>query len=60
MKMRITDEEIKRISSSNIYKRGLEYLKKGRIHIKTRDDSGITAMADGENVYSVRIDFDGE
>ena len=58
--MRITDEEIKRISSSNIYKRGLEYLKKGRIHIKTRDDSGITAMADGENVYSVRIDFDGD
>lgn len=58
--MRITDSEIERIASSNIYRRGLEYLKKGRIHIKTREESGITAIADGENVYSVRIDFDGD
>lgn len=60
LNMRITEEEIKRISSANIYKRGLEYLKKGRIHIKTREENGITAMADGDNVYSIRIDFDGE
>lgn len=58
--MRITDSEIERISSSNIYRRGLEYLKKGRIHIKTREENGITAIADGENVYSIRIDFDGD
>lgn len=58
--MKITDSEIERISSANIYKRGLEYLKKGRIHIKTREENGITAIADGENVYSIRIDFDGD
>lgn len=58
--MMINEDEIKRISSLNIYKRGLEYLKKGRIHIKTREESGITAIADGENVYSIRINFDGD
>ncbi len=58
--MNITDEEIKRICSANIYKRGLEYLKKGRIHIKTREENGVTAIADGENVYSIRIDFEND
>ncbi len=55
--MNITDEAIREICSQNIYKRGIEYLKKGRIHIKTREETGITAIADGESVYSVRIDF---
>ena len=58
--MNITDEKIQKICSQNIYKRGIDYLKKGRIHIKTREETGITAVADGESVYSIRIDFDGD
>ncbi len=58
--MNITDEKIQKICSQNIYKRGIDYLKKGRIHIKTREENGITAVADGESVYSIRIDFDGD
>lgn len=57
--MRITDNEIRRICSATIYKRGLEYYKEGRVHLKTRTPEEITATVDGSRRYSVHIKFDG-
>ena len=58
--MKITDDEIKRVCSPTIYKRGLEYYKDGRVHIKSREENSITALVDGEDVYNIRINFDGD
>ena len=58
--MKITEEMIKKISSGSIYKRGLEYFKDGRVHIKLREENTITASVDGEEIYNVRIDVLGE
>ena len=58
--MKITDNEIKRVCSAAIYKRSLEYFKDGRVHIKSREESAITALVDGEGIYNVRINFDGD
>lgn len=58
--MKITDEEIKRVCSPTIYKRGMEYYKDGRVHIKSREENAITALVDGEEIYNIRINFDGD
>ena len=58
--MKISEQEIKRIASPTIYKRGLEYYKDGRVHIKSREEQKIVALVDGEDIYSVSINFDGE
>ncbi len=58
--MKITEEEIKRISSATIYRRGVEYLKEGRVHIKTRGENEIVSIVDGEEVYNVSIHFSQE
>ena len=56
--MKITENEIKRISSPTIYKRGMEYFKQGRVHLKSRNSERITAAVDGSEVYNVCINFD--
>ncbi len=58
--MKITEEEIKRISSATIYRRGLEYFKEGRVHLSVRDENEIVALVDGEEVYNVNVRFDDD
>lgn len=53
--MELTDKTIKSLCSSTIYKRGTEYFKQGRVHIKTRDEDKLTAVVDGDAVYNVQI-----
>lgn len=55
--MQITDNEIKEICSPTIYKRGLEYFKEGRVHLRSRKEDSISAAVDGEDSYSVHITF---
>ncbi|MDY3928345.1 MAG: DEAD/DEAH box helicase [Clostridia bacterium] len=55
--MKITDDMIKSICSPTIYKRGMEYFKDGRVHIKSREESAITAIVDDEEIYNIRINF---
>lgn len=56
--MKITEEEIKRISSATIYRRGLEYYREGRVHLRVRDEHEIVSVVDGEEIYNVGIHFD--
>ncbi len=58
--MKITEEEIKRISSAAIYRRGLEYYKEGRVHLYVRDKNEIVSVIDGEEVYNVSIHLDDD
>ncbi len=53
--MEITDKLIKSLCSSTIYKRGLEYFRQGRVHIKVREQNLLTSVVDGEEVYNVRV-----
>lgn len=55
--MKITDSMIKRSCSASIYRRGIEYFREGRIHLRKRSDSLITAVADGEHLYNVSVKF---
>lgn len=52
--MKITEDMIKKSCSATIYKRGLEYFKEGRVHLRKREDHLITAVVDGEELYSVQ------
>lgn len=58
--MKITENEIRRICSPTIYKRGLEYFKQGRVHLTSRNVDRITATVDGSEVYSVCVNFSGD
>ncbi len=53
--MRITDDLIKSICSQAIYKRGTEYFREGRVHIKSMDENTIRAVVDGAQIYNVSI-----
>lgn len=53
--MKITEEEIKRISSAAIYRRGVEYYREGRVHLRVRDEKELVAVVDGEEIYNVGI-----
>ncbi len=53
--MELTEKIIKSMCSSTIYKRGVEYFKQGRVHIKVRDEDKITAVVDGDAVYNVQV-----
>ena len=55
--MKIEENEIKRICSPVIYKRGVDYYKEGRVHIKLRENNHIGAIVDGEELYNVRINI---
>lgn len=58
--MKILEEEIKRISSATIYRRGLEYFKEGRVHLYVRDDNELAAVVDDEEVYNVCVHLNDE
>lgn len=59
IKVKITDELIKKHCSATIYKRGLEYLREGRVHLRKRSDDMISAVVDGTELYNVQIKFSG-
>lgn len=56
--MEITNEMIRKLCSETMYRRGNEYFQQGRVHINKRSDEGISAIVDGESVYTVRIMFE--
>lgn len=55
--MQITDAMIRSICSDTIYQRGLEYFSQGRVHLRRRDEKQLTAVIDGERLYTVQILF---
>lgn len=55
--MKQLELQLKKLCSSSIYKRGVEYFNQGRAHIKTRDAHSFTALVDGEALYSVKLGF---
>lgn len=55
--MRITDDMIKKICSATMYRRGVEYLREGRVHLRKRADNMINAIVDGEGIYNIQVRF---
>lgn len=55
--MKITEQLIKKSCSATMYKRGVEYFKEGRVHLRKREDKLISALVDGEDLYRVRVKF---
>lgn len=55
--MHITDDMIKGLCSDMVYRRGEEYFRDGRVHIKKRSETEISAAVDGEGLYNVYITF---
>ncbi|MCI5604928.1 MAG: DEAD/DEAH box helicase [Clostridia bacterium] len=58
--MGITEQLIKKSCSSTIYKRGMEYFREGRVHLRKREDKLITAVVDGDELYNVQIKLDDD
>lgn len=58
--MKISDKEIQRVCSPVILKRGTEFYQDGRVHIKSREENSISAVVDDDEIYSIKIDFDGD
>ena len=56
--MDITEQLIKKSCSSTIYKRGTEYFREGRVHLRKREDNLITAIVDGDELYNVQVKLD--
>lgn len=56
--MKITDNDIKKICSSGIYKSGMDYFKEGRVHIRVRAEDKLVAAVDSDRLYNVHIGFD--
>ena len=52
------EQEIKKLCSSAIHKRGTEYFRSGRVHIKNRENQGFTAVVDDDGIYNVRVACD--
>ena len=46
--MKISDSMIKNLCSSMIYKRGMEYFRDGRVHMRRRAENELTAVVDGD------------
>lgn len=53
--MNITEDMIKAISSPIIYKRGVEYYREGRVHIRSIDETSVKAVADDNEIYNVSV-----
>ena len=51
---------VKKMCSPAIYKRGIDYLNQGRVHIKTRDVGSFSAVVDGERLYNVSVKHDSD
>lgn len=58
--MKITDAMIKGLCSDMVYRRGCEYFTEGRVHIKKRSESQLSAVVDGEGIYNVFITFEND
>jgi superfamily II DNA or RNA helicase len=58
--MKITDQLIKKSCSATIYKRGMEYFREGRVHLRKREEKLITAVVDGDELYNVQIKLDDD
>ncbi len=58
--MKISENDIKKICSSGIYKSGVDYFKEGRVHIRVRDKKSIVASVDSDKQYNVHIGFDDD
>ena len=56
--MHITDDMIKKLCSDMVYRHGDEYYRDGRVHIRKRSETEISAAVDGEELYNVYISFD--
>ena len=56
--MKITEEEIRRISSPTVYRRGVEYFREGRVHIRLRNPDELVAVIDDDEIYNVVVRFD--
>jgi len=56
--MKISDKDIKKICSDNIFKAGMDYFREGRVHLRTRADDKLTAAVDSDRVYNVHVSFD--
>jgi len=55
--MKITDELIKNSCSPTIYKRGMDYFREGRVHLRKRNENSVNAVVDGESLYNVMVKF---
>ena len=55
--MKITDNMIKSICSSMIYKRGVEYFSEGRVHMRKRSETELSAVVDDDELYNVYVTF---
>ena len=55
--MNITDNMIQKKCSGIIYRRGLEYFKEGRVHIRKRGRDNVSAVVDGEARYNVAVSY---
>lgn len=58
--MKIDDAMIKGLCSDMVYKRGCEYFTAGRVHIKKRSETQLSAAVDGEEIYNVFITFEND
>lgn len=55
--MKIPDSMIKKICSCMIYKRGTEYFREGRVHMRKRSENELSAVVDDEELYNVHVTF---
>lgn len=56
--MKISDKDIRKICSENIFKSGMDYFREGRVHLRTRAENQLVAAVDSDKVYNVHISFD--
>ena len=56
--MKISDKDIRKICSENIFKAGMDYFREGRVHLRTRAEDQLVAAVDSDKVYNVHISFD--
>ena len=56
--MSINEKIIRAACSPTIYKRGCEYFREGRVHLKKRGDGHISAAVDDERIFTVEVEFD--
>ena len=58
--MSINEKLIRAACSPTIYKRGSEYFREGRVHLKKRGDNHIGAAVDDERIFTVDVEFDDD
>lgn len=56
--MKITESMIKERCSDMTYRRGIECFTEGRVHMRRRSETELSAAVDGEGIYNVYITFD--